>query len=291
MPVAYNIHPAFTVDDETLLETDLTACHLLVLVGNGTFSYVVFEPGAKKFLALKSYHFEPQKLALADLEMIEEVFDADKLLFTAFKSVLLAFDTGSGALVPHLYYMPSLKKEYLHLSQPEKMQEAVMSDLLPGLPMVNIYAVDKDLLGFLRKEFSTDRVVHAHSALLQAYPQDLDFRAAEGIAFVQVQRQTFNITLYIDGKLIIQQEGEYLAALDVVYQLVNTLRQLGLNEQQVKVKLGGIVNTDSPVYQEMYKFIPHLEWVQRLPGFHYIAAMQETPGYYFYNLYALALCV
>ncbi|NML40931.1 DUF3822 family protein [Chitinophaga sp. G-6-1-13] len=289
--MAYNIHPAFTVDDETLLETDLTACHLLVLVGGGTFSYVVFDPAAKKFLALKSYHFQPQKMAMADLEMIEEVFDADKLLFTAFKSVLLAFDNGGGVLVPQVYYMPSLKKDYLHLSQPEKMQEAVLADLMPGQPMVNIFSVDKDLLGFLRKEFSTDLVVHANSALLQAYPLDLDYRATEGIAFVHVQRQSFTLTIYVDGKLIIQQDGEYQAGLDVVYQLVNTLRQLGLDERKVKVKLGGVVATDSVVYQEMYKFISSLEWVQRLPGFNYITPMQEIPGYYFHNLYALALCV
>jgi len=291
MPVAYNIHPAFTVDDETLLETDLTACYLFVLVGSGTFSYVVFDPAAKKFLALKSYHFTPRKLALADLEMIEQVFDTDKLLFTAFKSILLAFNTGSGVLVPHEYYTPSMKKDYLHLAMPEKVQEAVLSDLLPGLPMVNIYSVDKDLLGFLRKEFSTDLVIHANSALLQSYTLDLDFNAANGVAFVEVQQHTFIITIYAGGKLLIQQEADYQAGLDVVYTLVNMLRQLGLDEQQVKVKLGGAVATDAGVYQEMYKFIPHLEWMQRLPGFSYITKMQEIPGYYFHNLYALALCV
>ncbi|PSL48112.1 uncharacterized protein DUF3822 [Chitinophaga niastensis] len=291
MAVAYNIHPAFTVDDETLLETDLTSCHLLVLVGSGTFSYVVFDPAVKKFLALKSYHFVPQKLAMADLEMIEEVFDTDKLLFTAFKSILLAFDTGGGVLVPEVYYMPSMKKDFLHITQPEKMQEAVLSDLIPGVPMVNVYSVDKDLLGFLRKEFSTDLVIHANSALLQSYPLDFDFHAQEGVAFVEVQQHTFTVTIYVGGKLQIQQESEYQTGLDVVYTLVNTLRQLGLNEQLVKVKLGGAVATDAGVYQEMYKFISHLEWVQRLPGFNYITKMQEIPGYYFHNLYALALCV
>ncbi|CAL1517332.1 DUF3822 family protein [Chitinophaga sp. MM2321] len=289
--MAYNIHPAFTVDDETLLETDLTACHLLVLVGSGTFSYVVYEPVAKKFLALKSYHFQAQKLAIADLEMIEEVFDMDKLLFTAFKSILLAFDTGTGVLVPQLYYLPSLKKDYLHVVQPEKIQEAVLSDLIPALPMVNIYSVDKDLLGFLRKEFSTDLAIHANSALLQSYPLDFDFNSEEGIAFLEVQKHSVTITVYKGGKLLIQQQHEYEGGLDMVYLLVNTLRQLGLDEQRVKVKLGGAIGTDSGVYQEMYKFIPQLEWIQRLPGFSYITKMQEIPGYYFHNLYALALCV
>lgn len=291
MPVAYNIHPAFTVDDETLLETDLTACNLLVLVGSGTFSYVVFDPVAKKFLALKSYHFTPRKLALADLEMIEQVFDTDKLLFTAFKSILLAFNTGGGVLVPHTYYSPSLKKDFLHLGAPEKIQEAILSDLLPALPMVNVYSVDKDLLGFLRKEFSTDLVIHAHSALLQSYPTDLDFQAKDGVAFIEVDQHRFTMTVYAGGKLLIQQESDYQTGLDVVYSLVNVLRQLELNEQQVKVKLGGVVATDAGVYQEMYKFIPHLEWIQRIPGFSYITKMQEIPGYYFHNLYALALCV
>jgi hypothetical protein len=291
MAVAYNIHPAFTVDDETLLETDLTACYLLVLVGSGTFSYAVYDPAAKKFLALKSYHFTPSKVALADLEMIENVFDTDKLLFTAFKSILLAFNTGGGVLVPHTCYTPAMKKDFLHLSAPEKVQEAVLSDLLPGLPMVNIYSVDKDLLGFLRKEFSTDLVIHVNSALLQSYPLDLDFNAASGVAFIEVGQHTFTVTVYAGGKLLVQQECDYQAGLDVVYTLVNILRQLGLDEQQVKVKLGGVIATDAGVYQEMYKFLPQLEWMQRLPGFSYITRMQEIPGHYFHHLYALALCV
>ncbi|HVI47375.1 MAG TPA: DUF3822 family protein [Chitinophaga sp.] len=289
--MAYNIHPAFTVDDETLLETDLTACHLLVLVGSGVFSYAVYDPAARKFLALKSYHFQPQKLATADLEMIEEVFDVDKLLLTAFKSVLLAFDTGGSILVPQEYYMPSLKKDYLHLSQPEKVQEAVLADMLPSLPMVNVYSVDKDLLGFLRKEFSTDTAIHAGSALLRSYPLDLDFNAPDGITFLELQVHHFTLTIYAAGKLLIQQQHEYQGGLDIVYMLVNTLRQLNLDERRVKVKLGGAIAKDSLVYQELFKFIPHLEWVQRLPGFNYITKMQEIPGYYFHNLYALALCV
>lgn len=291
MPVAYNIYPSFAVDDETLLETDLTACNLLVMVGNGTFSYVVFDAVAKKFLALKSYQYTPSKLALADLEMIEQVFDTDKLLLTAFKSVLLAFKTGNSVLVPSAYYLPSLKKDYLHFSFPERIQEAILVDQEEQLPMVNIYSVDKDLLGFLRKEFSTDLILHANTALLQSYPMDLDFNHSAGIAFVEIEEQRFTITVYRNGQLQIQKEAEFVEGLDVVYTVVNLLRQLGLDEQKVKVKLGGAVATDTSVYQEMYKFIPQLEWIQRVPGLSYITKMQEIPGYYFHNLYALALCV
>lgn len=290
MPVAYNINPVYTVDDESLLETDLTTCHLLVLVGNGYFSYVVYDPAVEKCLALKSYQFQPRQTT-ADLEMIEQVFDADKLLFTAFRSVLIGFDTTSSTLVPDAHYDPQLKKDYLHIAYREKMQEAVLADTLPELSLVNIYAVDKDLLGYLRKEFSTDRMLHANTALLKAYPYDFDFRNSEGIAFMEIQQQQLTLTVYTSGRLLSQQSLNYQSGLDAVYHLVNTLRQLGLDEQQVKVKLGGAVTTDSQVYQELYKFLPKLEWMQRLPGLQYITKMQEIPGYYFHNLYALALCV
>lgn len=291
MPVAYNIHPAFTVDDETLLETDLTACHLLVMVGHGTFSYAVYDPAAHRFLALKAYTFQPRQLALADLQMIEEVFDVDKLLFTAFKSVLLSFDTGNSVLVPDKYFNPQLKKDYLHLASPERLQEAVLYDMMPGLQVVNVYGVDKDLLGFLRKEFATDITLHAQSALLQAYPLDLDYRFSDGIAFLEIQASRFTLTIYHGGVLQLQQHLVYATGLDIVYHLVNALRQLGINEQRAKVKLAGVMNSDSPVYQEIIKFIPRVEWAQRVPGLHYITKMQEIPGYYFHNLYALALCV
>ncbi len=286
------MQPAFAVDDASLLETDLTTCHLLVMVGQGTFSYVVFDPVGGKFLALKSYNFQPQKLAVADLEMIEQVFDADRLLFTAFRSVLIAFEGADGTLVPEKQYNSQLKKDYLHLAYPEKLQEVVMADILPPpVSIVNIYSVDKDLLGFLRKEFSTDRIVHAHSALLQAYPYDFDYRNYDGVAYVAVQRNRFTLTIYMGGKLLNQQELPWQTGLDVVYHLVNALRLLGLDEQRVKVKLGGVLPNDSDIHRELHKFLPNLEWMQRLPEFQYISKMLEMPGHYFHNLYALALCV
>lgn len=289
--MAYTIQPTYAIDDATLLETDLTTCTLLVLIGNGIFSYAVLAPATRKFLALKSYSYQPKTLSVADLEMIEQIFDADKLLFTAFKEVILAFDSPDNTLVPVQLYQPQLKKDFLHVAQPEKIHEAVLTDHLPAQGIVNVYATDKDILGFLRKEFSSDRTVHAHSALLKAYVQDNDIHAAEGIVFIEIHAQQFTLTIYAGGKLLLQQQFGYRSGLDIVYYIVNALRQLGLNEQQAKVKLGGAVMQDSQVYQELNRFLPRLDWVRKPEGFTYISRMQDIPGHHFHNLYALALCV
>ncbi|MBP1650247.1 MAG: hypothetical protein H6Q26_404, partial [Bacteroidetes bacterium] len=166
MSVTYNIHPAFAADDASLLETDLTTCQLLVLVGKGSFNYVVYNPAARKFLALKSYRFTPQKATIADIEVIEQIFDTDKLLFTNFSDVLLAFDGGNSTLVPEVHFDSAIKKDYLHLIYPEQAQELIMADTVSDQQMVNVYSVDKDLFGFLRKEFSTDKFAHVNTGLL-----------------------------------------------------------------------------------------------------------------------------
>jgi hypothetical protein len=291
MSVTYNIHPAFAVDDSSLLETDLTTCQLLVLTGKGVFSYVVYNPVARKFMALKSYRFQTQKGSVAELEMIEQVFDADKLLFTHFKAVYLAFDGGDTTIVPEKHYNASLKKDYLELIYPEKSQEVILADVMPEQHMVNIYAVDKDLLGYLRKEFATDNTLHVNTALLKSYSFDNDYRDINGVAFIDIQQHKFTLTVYKLGQLLSQQEIACQNGLDVVYHLINALRQTGLNEQYAKVKVGGAVTADSQIYEELHRFIPKVEWMQRLPGFGYINKMQEIPAYYFNNLYALALCV
>ncbi|SIN98431.1 DUF3822 family protein [Chitinophaga niabensis] len=291
MPVAYTIQPTYAIDDATLLETDLTICTLLVLIGSGTFSYAVLAPNTRKFLALKSYSYQPKTLAVADLEMIEQIFDADKLLFTAFKEVLLAFDSPDSTLVPEPLFAGQLKKDYLHTAHLERMQEAVLTDSLPDLGMVNVYATDKDILGFLRKEFSSDRVVHAHSALLKSYKQDRDIMFSDGVVFIEVQQQQFALTIYAAGKLLLQQQLPYRSGLDIVYYIVNSLRQLELTELQAKIKLGGALTKDSQVYQELNRFLPRLDWVNKPEGFLYIGKMNEVPAHHFHNLYALALCV
>ena len=291
MAVVHQIHPAFTVDDASLLETDLTTCHLLVLVGSGSFSYVVFEPVESKFLALKSYLFEPQKAAVAELEMIEQVFDADRLLFTAFRSVLLAFDLSNQTLVPAKFYNSNLKKEYLHLVYPEKMQEAILADTIEELDVVNVYGLDKDLVGFLRKEFATDKVINANTALLRSYIYDHDYQQRDGVVYVEIQGAKVTLTVYSFGRLLGQQEFAFQGGLDIVYYLTNMLRQLNIDEQKARVKIGGSVKLEDPLLEELRSFVPQLEWLQHLQGFRYIAKMQELPTHYFHNLYALALCV
>lgn len=291
MPVAYTIQPTFAIDDATLLETDLTTCALLVLIGSGTFSYAVLSPSTRKFLALKSYSYQPKTLAVADLEMIEQIFDADRLLLTAFNQVLLAFDSQESVLVPQPLYQSSLKKDYLHITHPEKMQEAVLVDMLPELGMVHVFATDKDILGFLRKEFATDNVMNARSALLKAYRHDRDVQFSDGVVFIEVEPQIFVVTIYKAGQLLLQQQFAYRSGLDIVYYVTNALRELGLDEQQAKIKLGGFLTYDSQVYQEMNRFLPRLDWVERPESFSYISKMGDVPAHHFHNLYALALCV
>ncbi|WPQ62103.1 DUF3822 family protein [Chitinophaga sancti] len=291
MSVTYNIHPAFAADDASLLETDLTTCQLLVLVGKGSFNYVVYNPAARKFLALKSYRFTPQKATIADIEVIEQVFDTDKLLFTNFSDVLLAFDGGNSTLVPEVHFDAAIKKDYLHLIYPEQAQELIMADTISDQQMVNVYSVDKDLFGFLRKEFSTDKFAHVNTGLLKGYRFDNDYLELNGIIYLDIQQHKFTLTVYRFGKLLLQTEMNSQTGLDVVYHLINTIRQAGLDESQVKVKVGGPVTPDSQIYEELHRFVPKLEWVPRLTGFWYINKMEEIPGYYFNNLYSLALCV
>jgi len=289
--MVHTIQPAFAIDDSSLLETDLTTCHLLVLVGNGSFTYAVFNPLQRKFLAIKSYHFAPKTLAIEDLEMIEHIFDADKILLTAFKQVLLAFDTTVTSMVPESLFTPSLRKEYLHLVQPETIHEAIMYDHVDALGLVQVYAIDKDVLGFLRKEFSTDKIVHVNTALLNSYIKSVDIHRYDGAAFIDIQANQFVITVFKSGKLLLQQSFSYQSGLDVVYYIINSLRQLKLNEKLVKIKLGGSLSGDSLIYAELNKFVPDIDWLDRPSGILYLSNMLELPAHHFQNLFSLALCV
>lgn len=291
MSFTNNLIPAFTADDASLLETDLTTCQLLVLVGKGIFSYVVYDPADKKFLALKSYRFQPQKAPQAELEMIEQVFDVDKLLFTSFSQVQLAFDGVNSTLVPEPHYNSALKKDYLRILYPETAQDVVLADAISDQQLVNVYSVDKDLFGFLKKEFSTEKVIHINTGLLKSYRFDNDYLDLNGVAYVDIQQYKFTLTIYRFGKLLSQQDVACQTGLDVVYHLVNALRQSGLDEQYVKVKVAGAVTADSQIHEELHRFIPKLEWMNRLTGFWYINKIQDIPGYYFNNLYSMALCV
>ncbi|HEY6082630.1 MAG TPA: DUF3822 family protein [Chitinophagaceae bacterium] len=287
MSSTIQLHTVFTVEDPKIIsETDLTTCDLLMLVGHQHFSYALLEGNHMRFIGLKSYSF-PAAGTL--LEEVEQVFGQDKLLFTAFRQTRIAFDSPRQTLVPAALYTADSRREHLQLLYGPGEDEVVMSDSIPEADILNVYAVDRNLAGYLKKEFGVEKIYHAQTALLKAVIKE-QAEQDDPFLLLQVQQQKFTAVVFSGGQLQYQQQLPYQTGMDIVYHVLNIAGQLQIDPQQITVLLGGEIMEESQLYQELYRFISKLKWLNRPASFHYIEKFNAYPSQHFYNLFALALC-
>lgn len=286
MHAGKQIQPAYRIDDESLSETDLTSCTLLMMVGERQFNYAVLDPSENTFIALKTYLSQPGESRKPELELIEQCFDTDKLLYTAFQQTRIAFNVHKNVLVPARLYHPELKQEPLFLVHGEGPDEKVMTDEVPLMDLVNVYAVNRNILGYLKKEFPAAILCHAVTPLLNVLHQMET--ASENILYLLVQSGWFQTLVFSGGKLLYQRQMDYVTPLDIVYHTLNILLQLGLVPEQTRVTMSSDIQENAQIHEGLSGYYPILDWLERPAGHKYIDKFSNYPTSYFFHLFTIA---
>ena len=138
----------------------------------------------------------------------------------------------------------------------------------------------------ISRRFSTGKFWNLNSVFLKNFSAErknamlIDFRGNE-----------FSVIVFKDNLLQLVQTFTYSSSADVLYYLLKISQQLGTSQQEVKITLSGLIEKDSAIYRELYKYFIHLDF-EILPGGIRIAeTLNEYPDHYFSSICKLATCV
>lgn len=281
--------PVFSLSDtESLSKTDLTRCSLLLSAGMDHLHYAIYHSDYKKFIYLKGYYFNPKEEVQNILSILEKCFDADRIIFTDFNEIKITFDNPLFTFVPADYYDKTLKKDYLSMLIPGMENHQLHQDALPGCSMVNIYSVNKHLMGYLKKEFSQARYFHAETVFVQSVLKSAPSSANN--VYVRMASERVTVTVVSNGQLQLAQSYYIRHTRDCLYYALNAIRQLKLDPGHVRLLLSGEVESQSPIFQELHHEVPQTAWLERPMGYHFVSSFGQYPPHYFYTLIALAAC-
>jgi hypothetical protein len=291
MTATFIPEPAFAIDDpQRMAKTDLTRCTLLMNVGAHQLSYAVFDPHDQCFIALKGYYFDTGAEEAPLLEIMEQCFNHDKILFTAFSKIKISFDNPEFTLVPASLFDPALKREYLALLNPEYPHRSLLHDQINinSLKAVNVYAVSKNTAGYLKKEFSAARYYHTETAFLSSLLKHEDHSGNR--IYVRVLPGRITVVVIASGKLMMMQPYAINHGTDALYHVLNAIRRLHIQHERVQIFLSGEIEDSSPLYKELLYEIPEVSWLRRPDAYHYTQGFSRYPDHHFYHLLSLASC-
>lgn len=291
MPDTPILDPVYSLEDpKRLSQTDLTSCHLALQVGGTHFSYAILDPATNTFIALRAFYLDPEKGGSGLLESIEAYLHQERILYTAFREIRLAFDSANFCLVPKKFYDPELKRDYLSALFEEQHGLVYLDNTSSFTSFHVVYAVDKNLIGFLRKEFGTDRIFHAQHVFLEQIIHHPDVTSGQAVCFIRVLHGFFTITFFHKGTLLLSQSHRMQKESDVAYHLLLAGQQLLGDTLPIQLYISGDMDETSPVCVELGKYFAEIHWLDRLDSFQYIDAFNQYNPYMFYSLTSLLSC-
>ena len=229
------------------------------------FSFAQIDSLNKKVLILEDFnvplmiedeaYYQNEKVNLR----LETYLEESKIHLQEFKSVDIVVDSKFNSMVPTVLYDKRRGEEYLkqiHLL-PENF--IVKTDHLPFMASENVYAVYAPLFFNLKDHFSSFKLKHSVSVLIQQTVMLQKIRMGEAV-YVNVGENEINILAFQDEKLIFSNTFSYKEKEDFIYYILLVYNQLGFKPEITPLCLMGDIDRSSPLYAIAFQYIGKLDF-------------------------------
>ncbi|WP_153798665.1 DUF3822 family protein [Foetidibacter luteolus] len=200
-------------------------------------------------------------------------------------STTVVWNNSPAVAVPAEYYNDELAAGYLALEGSSAVTSAVKTAAAGKLAVV--YEMLPEWQATIASHFPAAQHAHKKALLFDGTARLI----YQGQPVVQLAFYNSEIELLIVNVTGIQLHQAYCYnnAADVLYNLFNSLRQLGIDKELVTVVVGGLIDAGSALYKELALYITHLN-LSSIDAAHINRqAFAEYPSHYFSPFYNLVV--
>ena len=282
------LKPAFQIEVPDIPDEDLLQCRLLVEVNPHSFSYTLLNQRNMGPLVIKYFQLDLERDKTL-IETLREILENDAFLKRTVKETLLVYNFPESSLVPEALFSMDTNKDMIDIVHGNLQKGLVLSEKIPWWELFNVYRISPELHQLLQQQFTAGKYWHFYSLLLKSYKM---FDSGDGQDRLKVIFYPDKmVTLVVrDGKVFLMQTFHYHDARDVAYHLLNTCRQLGINPEQIKVLVGGLIDRQSALSEELHKYFLQIDFEQIDESIKVTDELKELPLHYFSSILKMAVC-
>ena len=208
------------------------------------------------------------------------------LMNNRYYQAAVAYDANESVQIPSVIYKYEDGQLHLDTLYGKTIHAHIISETIPALNLFNIYRVPASLHSSISRKFLTGKFWHVYTVILKSAPLN-----QAGAVFIDFKTDEFSVVALKENKLLLCQTFGYSAPEDVLYYLLKCCQQLNLSQQQVQLFLSGLIEKDSALYRELYKYFIHLEFESLSKDIKLTAALTIHPQHYYSSISKLAACV
>jgi len=282
------IKPAFQIEVSDISDEDLLQSRLLVEVNTNSFTYVLMNQRNMSPLVVKHFQIDPSRdHPLADA--LRDILREESLLRRPVKETLLVYNFPESSLVPEPLFSMDTNKEMIDLIHGNLQKGLILSEKIPWWELFNVYRIAPELHQLLQGQFTAGKYWHYYSLMLKSYKM---FDSTENLDCLKVIFYSDKmVVLAIRGtKVHLMQTFPYHDTRDAAYHLLNCCRQLAISPEEVKLLIGGLIDRQSAISDELYKYFLHINFEEIDESIKVTDELKELPLHYFSSILKMAVC-
>jgi len=160
--------------------------------------------------------------------------------------------------------------------------EIILQEQAPGWQQINVFVIPQLLQHWVNEQFPDAGCVHQLTCMMKLVPST----SQQGTLIVDLREKEFQLLCGKKGQLLLSKEFPYENHEDVIYYLLQTCRQFELSQEDVELKLSGLIDKGSVLFKELYQYFIKVEL--RNPGWK--LPDSDLPSHFFTSLNDLAAC-
>lgn len=223
---------------------------LLIQVSDDFFGFTAFNALEKKVKAWVLYQAK-NNVSLSETDLIEIKNAQDWLSYTYIKTTIVACDA-SNTLIPEPLY--NKENNFFNLMYGQKSSSIFFKDQIKIADAVNEYVIPNVLYQLIQTHFKNTVWYHNQSLLLQQTASTYA-RITVAISF-----HSIFITAEHNNKWMLLQNKPYQSPEDVLYHILNTIKQLGFDGEKTTIVLEGMAEADSALAILLHQYVNNMEW-------------------------------
>ena len=213
-------------------------------------------------------------------------FEGIESLNNRYYQTAIAYEANESVQIPSVVYKYEDGQLHLDATYGKSVHTTVVSENVPGWNLHNVYRLPAGLHSAVSWKFLSAKSWSIYSVLLKDHSSKND----ESM-IIDFKTDEFSVIILKSNKLLLAKTFSYTSPEDVLYYLLKCCQQLNLSQQTVKVSLSGLIEKDSSIYRELFKYFIDLEFETLSADVKLAEALTVHPEHYFSSISKLAACV
>ena len=227
---------------------------LILEIGVDGFGFAVQDTLLNRIESVKTITFDQYSKSESIENWYWKAFLENRELTRAYDNVLVLHNNSWNTLVPEPLFDVAFLSSYLQFSSKVFETDSFAYDVLKNFEMNNVFVPFTNLNNYMLDQFDVFDFRHSSSVLVEKL-LEASKNKLEKQVYVHFRKNSFEIVVAENQKLLLFNSFEIANAPDFIYYLLFTVEQIGLDPERFELYFLGDVSQESDFFEVAYKYV------------------------------------